>query len=124
MPGMAAEDTAAAMSAAAGAVSWGEVTQAVRDAQMPAGACSEGDWLGIVGGDVTTISTDLQSAATRVLDALVDDDSEVVTIVTGAEADDAGAKALIDHLEENHPGVEVTVITGGQPLYPYLFGVE
>jgi hypothetical protein len=91
---------------------------------MPAGACSEGDWLGIVGGDVTTISTDLQSAATRVLDALVDDDSEVVTIVTGAEADDAGAKALIDHLEENHPGVEVTVITGGQPLYPYLFGVE
>jgi hypothetical protein len=124
MPGMDADDTAAAMSAAAKAVSWGEVTQAVRDAKTPVGACSEGDWLGIVGGDVTTISTDLQAAATRVLDALVDDHSEVVTIVTGADADDAGAKALIDHLRESHRGLEVSVLRGGQPLYPYLFGVE
>jgi dihydroxyacetone kinase-like predicted kinase len=124
MPGMDADDTAAAMSAAAKAVSWGEVTQAVRDAKTPVGACSEGDWLGIVGGDVTTISTDLQAAATRVLDALVDDHSEVVTIVTGADADDAGAKALIAHLRESHRGLEVSVLSGGQPLYPYLFGVE
>jgi len=124
MPGMDADDTAAAMSAAAKAVSWGEVTQAVRDAKTPVGACSAGDWLGIVGGDVTTISTDLQAAATRVLDALVDDHSEVVTIVTGADADDAGAKALIAHLRESHRGLEVSVLSGGQPLYPYLFGVE
>ena len=124
MPGMDADDTAAAMSAAAKAVSWGEVTQAVRDAKTPVGACAEGDWLGIVGGDVTTISADLQAAATRVLDALVDDHSEVVTIVTGADADDAGAKALIAHLRESHRGLEVSVLSGGQPLYPYLFGVE
>jgi hypothetical protein len=124
MPGMDADDTAAAMSAAAKAVSWGEVTQAVRDAKTPVGACAEGDWLGIVGGDVTTISADLQAAATQVLDALVDDHSEVVTIVTGADADDAGAKALIDHLRESHRGLEVSVLRGGQPLYPYLFGVE
>jgi hypothetical protein len=124
MPGMDADDTAAAMSAAAKAVSWGEVTQAVRDAKTPVGACAEGDWLGIVGGDVTTVSADLQAAATRVLDALVDDHSEVVTIVTGADADDAGAKALIDHLRESHRGLEVSVLRGGQPLYPYLFGVE
>jgi DAK2 domain fusion protein YloV len=124
MPGMDADDTAAAMYAAAKAVSWGEVTQAVRDAKTPVGACAEGDWLGIVGGDVTTVSADLQAAATRVLDALVDDHSEVVTIVTGADADDAGAKALIDHLRESHRGLEVSVLRGGQPLYPYLFGVE
>ena len=124
MPGMDADDTAAAMSAAAKAVSWGEVTQAVRDAKTPVGACSAGDWLGIVGGDVTTVSADLQAAATRVLDALVDDHSEVVTIIAGADADDAGAKALIAHLRESHRGLEVSVLSGGQPLYPYLFGVE
>jgi len=124
MPGMDAEDTAAAMAAATKAVGWGEVTQAVRAARTPAGMCAEGDWLGVVGGDVTAISAELRVAAKRVLDSLVDDDSEVVTVITGLEADDGDTRALVAHLADNHPGVEVTVIGGGQPLYPYLFGVE
>ena len=124
MPGMDADDCVAAMRAAAASVAWGEVTRAVREATTPVGPCGEGDWLGVVGGSVALISTKLKVAAAGVVEALVDDDSEVLTIVTGSEALPAETKALVAQVEEAHPSVEVSVIAGGQPLYPYLFGVE
>jgi hypothetical protein len=124
MPGMDADDCVAAMRAAATSVSWGEVTRAVRDASTPVGPCGEGDWLGVVGGSVALISTELKVAAAGVVEALVEDDSELLTIVTGSEALPDETKALVAHVEEAHPAVEVSVVVGGQPFYPYLFGVE
>jgi hypothetical protein len=124
MPGMDADDCVAAMRAAAISVSWGEVTRAVRDASTPVGPCGEGDWLGVVGGSVALISTELKAAAAGVVEALVEDDSELLTIVTGSEALPDETKALVAHVEEAHPAVEVSVVAGGQPFYPYLFGVE
>ena len=124
MPGMDADDCVAAMRAAAISVSWGEVTRAVRDATTPVGRCGEGDWLGVVGGSVALISTELKAAAAGVVEALIDDDSEVLTILTGSEAPLDETTALVTQVEEAHPAVEVSVIAGGQPLYPYLFGVE
>ena len=124
LPGMDADDCVAAMRVAAGSVSWGEVTRAVRDATTPVGSCSEGDWLGVVGGSVALISSELMTAASGVVEALVDDDSEVLTILTGGDALPDETAALVARVAESHPAVEVSVIAGGQPLYPYLFGVE
>ena len=124
MPGMDPDDCLAAMRAAASTVSWGEVTRAVRDATTPVGVCSEGDWLGVVGGAVALVSPDLMAAAAGVVETLVGDDAEILTIVTGGDALAEETDALVARVAATHPEVEVSVIAGGQPLYPYLFGVE
>jgi uncharacterized protein len=114
--------TVAAMEAAAAGCGWGEVTRAVRDADTPAGAIRAGDWLGIVDGEVRVIAPTTTAAAVGVLAALVNGAAEVVTVITGAEAEAAVTEAITGHLATH--AVAVTVVSGGQPLYPYLFGVE
>ena len=124
LPGGDPDSTAAAMSAAVDDVTAGEVTQAVRDATTPAGAIREGDWLGIVSGDVRVIASGCAEAASGVLEAIIGGTSEVITIVTGIEADEAVTDSITSRLGEDHADVAVDVVYGGQPLYPYLFGVE
>ena len=123
LPGNDPAASAAAMGKAAAACGWGEVTQAVRDATTPAGVITEGEWLGVVNGEVAVIAPSMSAAAIGVLDALIGDESEVVTVITGAEADAVATKEITTHLEAAHD-VTVSVVSGGQPLYPYLFGVE
>ncbi len=102
----------------------GEVTRAVRAATTPAGEIAEGDWLGVVAGDVAVVAEECVAAALAVLGHLVGDDAEVVTIFTGSDADEEATSAVLAGLAAAHPDVEVEVVSGGQPLYPYLFGVE
>jgi len=124
LPGGDPGSTAAAMAAAVEDVTAGEVTQAVRDAATPAGPIREGDWLGIVSGDVRVITSECGEAAYGVLEAIIGESSEVITIVTGIEADEAVTDSITSRLCEKHADVAVDVVYGGQPLYPYLFGVE
>jgi len=114
-----------AMRAAADAIHAGEVTQAVRSTQTPAGAVAEGDWMGIVRGDgIVAVATDLVAATTRLLGQLVGEHAELVTLITGDGADEPTTAAICSWVAEERPGVEVEVHDGGQPLYPYLVGVE
>ena len=115
---------AAAMAEAAAAVTAAEVTQAVRDASSSAGPIAEGDWLGIGPTGITTVEQDATAAATALLSAIMDDDHELLTVLTGADADGAATEAIIQHVSERHPDLEVEVREGGQPLYPYYFGLE
>jgi DAK2 domain fusion protein YloV len=124
LPGADAADTAEAMRRAAADVKAGEVTQAVRDATTPVGEIIEGDWLGIVDGDVRAIEDDCLTAALAVLNDLVDDDSEVLTVVIGSEAEESVTSAITNAISERHPDLSVDAVVGGQALYPYLFGVE
>ncbi len=124
LPNGAAEAVAEAMAAAAGEVGAGEVTQAVRDASTPAGSISEGDWLGVINGEVAVIADDRVAAVTGVLEGLVDDETEVVTVFTGAEADADTTEAIRAHVSEQYPDAVLDLVEGGQALYPYLFGVE
>jgi len=55
---------------------------------------------------------------------MIGETSEVITIVTGIEADEAVTDSITSRLGEDHADVAVDVVYGGQPLYPYLFGVE
>jgi len=115
----------AEMAEVAEAVAAGEITQAVRDSASPVGSIMAGDWIGIVRGDgIVAVSGSLEGAATALLDQLVEAGREIVTIVTGADASPTHTDALIAWLGDNRPGVQVEVHRGGQPLYPYLFGVE
>ncbi len=119
-----AADNVAGMAEAAAAVTAAEVTQAVRDATSSAGPISTGDWLGIGPDGIMAVESDPVAAATALLSAIIDDDHELLTVLTGADSDEAATQAIVAHVGENHPDVEVEVTEGGQPLYPYYFGLE
>jgi dihydroxyacetone kinase-like predicted kinase len=124
-PESGVEVNTAAMRHAAEAIAAGEVTRAVRASQTPAGPVSEGDWLGIVRGDgIVAVAPDVRGAVTGLLDRLVGDQRELLTVIRGTDADDATLAEIETWMATHRPGVEVEVHDGGQPLYPYLFGVE
>jgi DAK2 domain fusion protein YloV len=118
------EANRAAMAEAAGRVRTGEVTQAVRDSVAECGPIATGDWIAITRDRIQASVKSATDAAIALLDALVDDDSELVTIIVGAEADADDAARITEHVAAAHPDVEVEVHQGDQPLYPYLIGVE
>ena len=124
-PEASAESNARSMTEAAESMATGEITQAVRDTNSDAGQVTEGDWIGIVRGDgIVSIAGTLVSSATQLLEHLIDDSRELLTIVTGEDATTAHTDQISAWVSENHPDVAIEVHAGGQPLYPYLFGVE
>jgi DAK2 domain fusion protein YloV len=118
------EENRAAMQEAAARVRTGEVTQAVRDSVAECGPIATGDWIAITRDGIMASVKSATDAATALLDALVDDDSELVTIIVGAEADADETARITERVASAHPDVEVEVHQGDQPLYPYLIGVE
>jgi DAK2 domain fusion protein YloV len=113
------------MRQASAEIASGEVTQAVRASQTEVGPVAEGDWMGIArGGGIVAVAGNLVEAATTLLGHLITDDSELVTVLTGAGAEEPATAAIEAWIAEHRPSVEIEVHDGGQPLYPYLFGVE
>jgi len=123
-PEATAEDNVEAMREHAEAVVHGEVTRAVRSSTSDAGPIAEGDWLGIARDGIRAVAPELGEAACALLDQLVTDDHELVTIIEGDGASPGCTRHVTAWLEEHRPGVEAEVLHGGQPLYPYLFGIE
>ena len=124
-PEASAEHNAREMSAAAASVATGEITQAVRDTDSDAGSITTGDWIGIVRGDgIVAIGGTWRAATTQLLDHLVSPEREILTVLVGADATTEMTAELSAWMAEHHPGITVEVHHGGQPLYPYLFGVE
>jgi len=124
-PEASADDNGREMGEAAESVATGEVTQAIRDTQSEAGPITTGDWIGIVRADgIVSVDGTLTGAAIALLDQLVTPEREIVTLIEGADATSLVTEALRSWLAAQRPGVQVEVHRGGQPLYPYLFGVE
>ncbi len=120
-----AADNAAEMTTAAASVVTGEVTRAVRDSTSNIGPISEGDWLGLVRGDgIAAVAATVEGAAMALLDAIVGDGAELVTVIAGADAEPGASDQIVGWLGDHRGDVHVDVHHGGQPLYPYLFGVE
>jgi DAK2 domain fusion protein YloV len=114
----------AAMAEAAARVRAGEVTQAVRDSVAECGPIAVGDWMAITRDGIQAAVKSAVDAAIAVVDALADDDAELVTLIVGADADADDTAQIAEHVAQVHPHVEVEVHRGDQPLYPYLVGVE
>ena len=118
------EENTAAMEEAVTRVHAGEVTQAVRDSTAECGPIAAGDWIALTRDGIRVATKSAADAAIALLDELIDDDSELVTVVVGAEATTADTARISEHLGLAHPDVELELQVGGQPLYPYLVGVE
>jgi uncharacterized protein len=102
----------------------GEVTKAIRDSVGECGPINKGDWIALSRDGIRAAVASPVDAMTALLGDLVDDDSEIVTVVCGLDAQPADTARIREHLEFAYPHVEVEFHEGGQPLYPYLVGVE
>ena len=115
---------AESMGAAAQDVRTGEVTRAVRASSTPIGEVSEGDWLGIADGELHNSHPKASNALIGLLEHLVGQDAELVTLITGLGADSDATAAAGEWLAGQRPNAEIEIADGGQPLYPYLISVE
>ena len=123
-PQSSAEVNVANMTDTADAVVTGEVTQAVRESSSSAGPIAVGDWLGISRDGIVGVQPTTADAAIELLDRLVTHDHELLTVIAGTDADDDTTERIETWMAEHHAEVEVEVHQGGQPLYPYYFGLE
>jgi DAK2 domain fusion protein YloV len=123
-PKAPADINLAAISEGANRVKTGEVTRAVRDAPSEIGPIAEGDWMALDREGIRALGSSAADAVLKLVDHLADGDDELVTIVVGAEADPGETSRLREQLALAHPELEVELQDGGQPLYPYLIGVE
>ena len=123
-PEARADENAKEMAALASNVVAGEVTRAVRDSVSDVGPIAEGDFLGIAGDGIRAVEPTQAAAACRLLDVLVTDEHEIVTVIEGEGATAGDTRAITEWLDEHRPEVSAEVHHGGQPLYPYLFGIE
>ena len=120
-----ADENAAEMVDAIASVTTGEVTRAVRASRSDAGDIAEGDWIGITRGEgIASVAPDVVGAALTLVDGLLADGAELLTVITGADATPAVTAEIEGHVAAVHPEVQIEVHRGGQPLYPYLFGAE
>jgi uncharacterized protein len=120
-----ADDNASEMRMAAASIVSGEVTVAVRDTTSDAGPIRVGDHLGIArDGGIVAVAPGLVDACTLLLDRIVTDRHEIVSIIEGVGASAADTRKITEWIADHRPGCAAEVHHGGQPLYPYLFGAE
>jgi hypothetical protein len=123
-PAARADTNAAAMAESAARVVPAEVTRAVRDSTTDAGEVREGDYIGISRDGVVAIADNVVVCTRLLLSRLLEDSHELVTLIEGEGARVADTRRIEEWLSEEYPDVALEVHQGGQPLYPYLLGIE
>jgi len=118
------DDDVVAMTNAAGATRYAAITVATREVLTSAGVGRPGDVMGLVDGDIVEIGSDAATVASAAIERLLAGAGELVTLVRGADVDDSVVRVVADAVRAGHPGVEVNVLDGGQPLWPLIIGVE
>ncbi len=105
-------------------VKTGQITFAVRDTNIDGLAIAKDDFMGISDGKIVLTNKDQSEAAKQLLQNLLDDESEILTIIYGEEATSEDVDAIVAFIEEHYGDVEIEVHNGKQPLYSYIFSVE
>ncbi|RMC24533.1 MULTISPECIES: DAK2 domain-containing protein [unclassified Lactobacillus] len=102
----------------------GEVTQANRDTSINDIDIHKDDYLGIIDGEIQVATTDLIKSTTTMIEKMLDEDSEIITIMFGRDSNQQQAQQIVSALEEKHDDLEFEVHNGGQPVYNFLISVE
>mgnify|MGYP002534135412 FL=1 len=123
-PDMTGEENLEGMMEAVSMVKTGQVTYAVRDTRLDEKDIHEGDIMGIGDHGILAVGKGREAVAKEMVAAMVDEDSEVISIYYGAETSEEAANKLAEELEETYPDCEVEVNMGGQPIYYYIISVE
>nr|WP_134700322.1 DAK2 domain-containing protein [Ammoniphilus sp. YIM 78166] len=112
------------MTKALSLVKTGQVTFAVRDTKLDQIDIREGDYLGLANGEIVATAPSVMEAAKHLLAKMLEESDEIVTILYGEDITAEQAHALQEHLQDQHPELEVECYAGGQPLYSFIFSVE
>lgn len=118
------DDNVANMTDALDTVVSGEVTKANRDTKINDIEIHQNDYLGIIDGDIKVAETDIITAASSMVEKMLDEDSEIVTVMYGRDSNKKEAQKLIDAVKEKHDDLEFELHDGGQPVYNFLISVE
>ena len=124
IPDHSAEENKEQMMAEIENVKTGQVTYAVRDTEIDGKTIKQNDFMGIGDKSILSVGTDLRATTLEMVDAMVDEDSAIVSIYFGSDSDEDSANELAAAIEEKYTDVEVEVNDGGQPIYYYVISVE
>jgi len=123
-PAADAGENVTTMSESAARVVPAEITRAVRDTTTDAGEVHDGDFIGVSRDGVVSIADSAVMATRLLLSRLLEPQHELVTVIEGEGAKAGDTRLISSWLEEEYPDVAIEVHHGGQPLYPYLLGIE
>ena len=123
-PQASAEENFANMQEVLSTVSTLEVTHAVRDTNIEGVEIKKDEFMGIRNGKIVVSNLSLNTVLEELLEKSLHEDSEIVTLYLGEESTEEYTDFLEQLIEEKYPDVEVELIESGQPVYPYIIGVE
>lgn len=112
------------MTEALSQIKTGQITFAVRDTSIDGIELKKGDFMGIFDKRIVTKNENQLEAAKKLLNEIITDEDEIVTILQGEDASDEEVNKLVNYIEETFEDIEVEVHKGNQPLYSYIFSVE
>ncbi|AMC01394.1 dihydroxyacetone kinase [Aerococcus viridans] len=118
------EDNKAAMVAEMANVNSGQVTVAVRDTTVDGLEIHKDHFMGIIDGKIVSEDADLVKETINMINQMIDEDKELVTLIFGEETDQATAELIAEAVEEANEDIEVEIVDGGQPVYHFLASVE
>jgi len=124
MPDKSVEENTKRMTDEMQNVKTGQVTYAVRDTSMDGKEIKAGDYMGIGDKTILSVGSDIADVTYELLENLMDEDSELISLYYGQETSEEDANALADRVMEAYPDVDVEVHPGGQPIYYYVLSVE
>ncbi|MFB5194135.1 DAK2 domain-containing protein [Neobacillus sp. KR4-4] len=105
-------------------VKTGQITFAVRDTQIDGLEIEKDDFMGIAEGKIVVKNKDKGKVAEDLLSQMLDEDSEILTIIYGEDINEEDVNQLSKYVEENYGDIEVEIHNGRQPLYSYIFSIE
>ena len=105
-------------------VTFGKVTNAVRDTTIEGQKIKNGQFMGIIGKKIEIVAENVQQATVKMIEKMVDEDSEIVTILFGADGSQQEAEAIKDAVLAIDEDLEVEIYEGDQPVYQYMVSVE
>ena len=111
------------MNSAINGIKTGQVTFAIKDTNINGIEIKENYFMGLDGKKIITCKEDKVDATITLLDTMIDDDSEIVTLIAGEDAKEEETNKIVDYLTDKYP-VDVEVKIGLQPVYSYIIGVE
>ena len=105
-------------------VKTGSVTYAVRDTEMDGIEIKEGNMLGLVESKIKAVGEDYFEVAKEILESMIDEDSELITIFYGKDVDENKMEEFVAELEDKYDDFDVQCYKGDQPLYYFIMSVE
>ena len=126
VPALSIDDNTHEMTEAAKEIRTCEITYAIRDTEIDGKQVHTGDYMGIGDGHMLAVGTERVQTAIDAVKAMVDEDSELLTIYYGADASEDEATEIADLLEEDDAfaDIDIEVVYGGQPVYYYIISAE